>query len=396
MEGLPDVPRHRATRAASCRRPSSTSASPSTATTLTGTPEQRERWKRAVAATNDALGEAVGKLYVAQYFPPAEKARAEAMVTNILAAFARRIDKLDVDGAGDQGRRPRRSSPRSRSASAIPTSGATTRGSRSCAATRSATRERAALFEYQRNLAKLGQPVDRGEWVMKPQMVNAVNLPAMNALNFPAAILQPPFFDPARPGGRWTTARSARSSATRSATASTTRARCSTPTASCRTGGPRRTSRTSRRRRRSWPSSSTPTSRSPTLHVNGKLTLEREHRRRRRARRRVRRLSHVARRQGGAEAQGLTGDQQFFISFAQSWRTKIREAAARSAPAHRRPRAGGVPRRHGAQPRRLVRGVRRQAGPEALPGARRARARLVRRATTARRGRRRDRPCRRR
>jgi predicted metalloendopeptidase len=58
--------------------------------------------------------------------------------------------------------------------------------------------ERASLFEYHRNLAKLGRPVDRGEWVMNPQLVNAVNLPAMNALNFPAAILQPPYFDPQR------------------------------------------------------------------------------------------------------------------------------------------------------------------------------------------------------
>ncbi|HZK99004.1 MAG TPA: M13 family metallopeptidase, partial [Caulobacteraceae bacterium] len=59
--------------------------------------------------------------------------------------------------------------------------------------------ERAQLFEYRRNLAKLGAPVDRGEWVMTPQTVNAVNLPAMNALNFPAAYLQPPLFDPAAP-----------------------------------------------------------------------------------------------------------------------------------------------------------------------------------------------------
>src|SRR5205814_9236751 len=58
---------------------------------------------------------------------------------------------------------------------------------------------RASLFEYKRNLAKLGKPVDRGEWVMNAQLVNAVNLPAMNALNFPAAILQPPTFDPDRP-----------------------------------------------------------------------------------------------------------------------------------------------------------------------------------------------------
>jgi predicted metalloendopeptidase len=59
--------------------------------------------------------------------------------------------------------------------------------------------ERGELFEYRRSLDKLGRPVDRGEWVMPPQLVDAVNLPAMNALNFPAAILQPPIFDPARP-----------------------------------------------------------------------------------------------------------------------------------------------------------------------------------------------------
>jgi predicted metalloendopeptidase len=58
---------------------------------------------------------------------------------------------------------------------------------------------RASLFEYQRNIAKLGRPVDRSEWVMVPQVVNAVNLPVMNALNFPAAILQPPYFDPNAP-----------------------------------------------------------------------------------------------------------------------------------------------------------------------------------------------------
>jgi predicted metalloendopeptidase len=59
--------------------------------------------------------------------------------------------------------------------------------------------ERAEMFEYKRNLAKLGKPIDRNEWVMTPQTVNAVNLPVMNAMNFPAAMLQPPYFDPKRP-----------------------------------------------------------------------------------------------------------------------------------------------------------------------------------------------------
>ena len=83
---------------------------------------------------------------------------------------------------------------------------------------------------------------------------------------------------------------------------------------------------------------------------------------------------------GGKEApavQGLTGDQQFFLSFAQSWRGKIREAALRQRILDRLPRAGRVPRRHRAQPRRLVRRVRREAGPDALPGAQGPRSRLV-------------------
>ena len=137
---------------------------------------------------------------------------------------------LDWMAPADEGARRRRSSPRSRSASAIPTSGATTRASRSSRATRSATRSARRSSSTGATSTKLGQPVDRGEWVMNPQLVNAVNLPAMNALNFPAAILQPPYFDPQRARGHGLRRDRRRRSATRSATASTTRARCSTPT----------------------------------------------------------------------------------------------------------------------------------------------------------------------
>ncbi len=165
---------------------------------LSGTPELKVRWKRAVDATNEALGDAVGKLYVKRYFPPEEKARAQAMVRNLLAAFGKRIDalpwmapatkvqakaKLAVlkVGVGYPDRWVDYSDLKVVSGDAF------------------GNAERAEIFELRRNLRKLGQPVDRGEWVMTPQTVNAVNLPAMNALNFPAAILQPPFFDPHRP-----------------------------------------------------------------------------------------------------------------------------------------------------------------------------------------------------
>jgi putative endopeptidase len=165
---------------------------------LSGTLAQRDRWKRAVDATSDALGEAVGKLYVTRYFPASEKARAEAMVANLLAAFARRIDNLAWMAPATKARAKAKLAAL-KVGIGYPD---TWRDYRQLEVVRGdayGNAERAALFEYRRNLAKLGRPVDRGEWVMNPQLVNAVNLPAMNALNFPAAILQPPYFDPARP-----------------------------------------------------------------------------------------------------------------------------------------------------------------------------------------------------
>ncbi|MCA1664209.1 MAG: M13 family metallopeptidase, partial [Myxococcales bacterium] len=155
-------------------------------TVLNGIPKQRDRWKRAVAATDFALGEAVGKLYVAKYFPPSEKARAEAMVKNLVAAFAQRIDKLTwMAPATKQKAKAKLAAlkvgvgypDKWRDYSELEVVRGDALGNA----------ERASLFELRRNLRKLGQPVDRGEWVMNPQLVNAVNLPAMNALNFPAA-----------------------------------------------------------------------------------------------------------------------------------------------------------------------------------------------------------------
>jgi putative endopeptidase len=164
---------------------------------LSGTLQLEPRWKRAVEETNAALGEAVGKLYVARYFPPAEKARAEAMVRNLLTAFAVRIDRLAWMAPETRAKAKAKLATLKvgvgypdhwRDYSALEVVSGDAIGNA----------ERAELFEYRRNLAKLGRPVDRGEWVMNPQLVNAVNLPAMNALNFPAAILQPPYFDPQR------------------------------------------------------------------------------------------------------------------------------------------------------------------------------------------------------
>jgi putative endopeptidase len=162
--------------------------------TMSGTPQQLPRWKRAVAATNGALGFAVGRLYVARYFPPAYKATAERMVGDIKAAFARRIDALDWMSAATKAKA------KAKLVTLYVGIGypETWRDYSGFAVVRGdafGNQDRAERFEYARNLALLGRPVDRSLWCMTPQTVNAVNLPLQNALNFPAAILDPPFFD---------------------------------------------------------------------------------------------------------------------------------------------------------------------------------------------------------
>ena len=294
---------------------------------LTGTPKQRDRWKRGVDVTDTALGEIVGKLYVARYFPAAEKARAEEMVRNEVAAFGRRIDRLDWMAAETKGRAKAKLAAL-KVGVGYPDKWRDYSGLEVVRGDALGNAERASLFEYRRNLKKLGQKVDRGEWVMNPQLVNAVNLPAMNALNFPAALLQPPDFDPARPAvmdygaagsvigheishsfddqgalfdaeGRlknwWTKDDFAHFNA--SAEALVRQYDAYHPF--------------------------------PDLAVRGKLTVSEN----------IADVAGLAAAYdayrlslGGKEAptvQGLTGDQQFFLSFAQSWRTKFREPALR-------------------------------------------------------------------
>jgi len=165
---------------------------------LSGTPEQPPRWKRAVDETNDALGEAVGKLYVQRYFPPSEKARAEALVKNLIAAFAVRIDHLDWMAPQTRTRAKAK-------LATLKVGVGYPDHWRSFAALQVRPQEafgnaaRAEQFRLEHELGKLATAVDRSEWAMQPQEVNAVNLPALNAINFPAAILQPPFFDSGRP-----------------------------------------------------------------------------------------------------------------------------------------------------------------------------------------------------
>jgi putative endopeptidase len=163
--------------------------------TLQGTPQQQPRWKRAVGATSNDLGDAVGQLYVKHYFPASSKAEIEQLVKNLIAAFADRIDTLSwMTPATREKAKAKLATVRVgvgypdtwRDYGALDIRAGDALGNHL----------RASKFEYEHQRAKLGQRVDKSEWWMTPQTVNAVNLPLQNALNFPAAILQPPFFDP--------------------------------------------------------------------------------------------------------------------------------------------------------------------------------------------------------
>jgi putative endopeptidase len=167
-------------------------------TVLSGAQKPRDRWKRGVSATNGALGYAIGKLYTERFFPAAEKKRAQAMVANLLAAFAKRIDQLDWMAPNTK-KEAKAKLAVLKVGLGFPDTWPDYAGLEVVKGDAYGNAQRAQIFQLRRNLAKLDKPVDRSEWVMTPQTVNAVNLPAMNALNFPAAILQPPFFDPKRP-----------------------------------------------------------------------------------------------------------------------------------------------------------------------------------------------------
>lgn len=296
-------------------------------TTLAGTPQQRSRDKRALDALNTDLGDAVGRVYAAKYFPASAKAEVGDMVKGIKTAFAKRVETIDWMA-------PETKKEAIKKVETIVVGVGypdTWRdyGSYTVGADAYANEVAGQKAEYAHQLAKIGKPMDKGEWWMVPQTVNAVNLPVQNALNFPAAILQPPFFnakaDPAFNYGAigavigheishsfdnngaafdstgalrnwWTAADLAKFNAAGDALA-----------AQFDTYKP-----------------------FPDLAVNGKLTLGEN-------------IADVAGLQaaydayraslGGKEApviDGFTGDQRFFIAFAQTWATKMRAEALRA------------------------------------------------------------------
>ncbi|MBL8554360.1 MAG: peptidase M13 [Phenylobacterium sp.] len=163
--------------------------------TLSGVQQQRPRWKRAVDTVDGNLGEAVGKLYVEAYFPPENKARMEALVGDIRSALAARIRKLDWMGAETKTKALEKLArfnvkigypDKWRDYSALAIRADDLYGNI----------ERASAFEWDYRVRRINAPVDRGEWEMTPGTINAYYSSTKNEIVFPAAILQPPFFDP--------------------------------------------------------------------------------------------------------------------------------------------------------------------------------------------------------
>jgi len=161
---------------------------------LQGTPQLSARWKRGVNSTNAVLGEVVGKLYVGQYFPARSKAEVSSMVDNIKASFERRIEGLDWM-APETKAEARRKVEVLKVGVGYPDAWRDYSALEIVRGDPVGNVQRSEKFETAYWIGRLGKPVDRGQWVMTPQTVNAVNLPMLNGLNFPAAILQAPYFD---------------------------------------------------------------------------------------------------------------------------------------------------------------------------------------------------------
>lgn len=163
-------------------------------TVLQGTTVLLDRWKRGVEVTDAALGDAVGKIYVARHFPPEAKRDLQAMVDRIVAAFDRRIQALDWMAPSTKAQ-ARAKLAALRVGIAYPDAWRSYAGLVVVRGDLLGNVERSERHAYDRALAKLSRSPDRGEWAMLPQTVNAVNLPVLNALNFPAGYLEPPFYD---------------------------------------------------------------------------------------------------------------------------------------------------------------------------------------------------------
>ncbi|WP_413624308.1 M13 family metallopeptidase [Luteibacter sp. Lutesp34] len=295
--------------------------------TLTGTPKQRDRWKRGVSRVNVDLGDAVGQIYVKKYFPASSRTEVQDMVKNILKAFDERVDTLDWMSAATK-QKAKAKIATIKVGVGYPDTWRDYSGLEVRPDDPLGNHQRAELAEYRHQVAKLGKPVDRDEWWMTPQTVNAVNLPLQNALNFPAAILEAPFFDPkADPAANYGSigaviGHEISHSFDNTGAEFDAQGRLAnwwTPADEkhFKEAGQRLVEQFNKYEAL------------PGLHINGQQTLGEN----------IADVSGLAiayaaykESLGGKPApviDGLTGDQRFFLAFAQSWRTKTRDAALR-------------------------------------------------------------------
>jgi len=165
--------------------------------TLSGTPELRERWKRGVSLVEGAMGEAVGRAYVGRHFPPRARERMDVLVANLLEAYRQSIEELEWMGA-DTRRQALEKLQKFTPKIGYPVRWRDYSSLSIDPADLIANVRAAQAFEFHRQLNKVGKPIDRDEWFMTPQTVNAYYNSGMNEIVFPAAILQDPFFDPDR------------------------------------------------------------------------------------------------------------------------------------------------------------------------------------------------------
>jgi putative endopeptidase len=162
---------------------------------LSGTPEQEPRWKRAVNFTTAALADDVSKIYVERYYPPETKAAADELVRNVVAAMGRRIDNLAWMAPATKAR-ARAKLANFRTKIGYPSQWRDYSGLEIRRDDLLGNAMRSAQFEHEYQIGKLGGPIRRWEWGMTPMTVNAYANFSMQEIVFPAAILQPPFFDP--------------------------------------------------------------------------------------------------------------------------------------------------------------------------------------------------------
>jgi len=297
-------------------------------TKLSGTPEQRSRDKRALSALDEYLGDAVGRAYAEHYFPASAKAEVSAMVDNIVTAFGKRVETLDwmdpstkkealakvatiAVGVGypDKWRNydTYAVSPTNAYANAI----------------------NGEKVEYAHQLAKIGKPMDKGEWWMTPQVVNAVNLPVQNALNFPAGILQPPFFD-AKADAAYNYGAIGAVIGHEISHSFDNNGAAFDSTGAMRNWWTPADFAQFAKQGEALAKQFDAYAPFPDLHVNGKLTLGEN-------------IADVAGLAAALDAyhaslngkpapviDGFTGDQRFFIGFAQTWATKMRDEALRA------------------------------------------------------------------